>query len=66
MEGLNSNLNLNGPVSPRVMPGIGEWGPAHVPTTRSKKRQRWIVVGLLVVLAGLVVLLEALLWETLS
>lgn len=66
MEGLNSNLNLNGPVSPRVMPAIGEWGPAGVPSTRSKRRQRWIVVGLAVLALGLVVLLEALLWQPLS
>lgn len=66
MEGLNSNLNLNGPVSPRVMPQIGEWGPEGVPATRSKRRQRWIVVGLLVLLVGLVVGLEAVLWQSLS
>ncbi|MDR1768783.1 MAG: hypothetical protein LBR32_10225 [Propionibacteriaceae bacterium] len=56
MQGLNSDLNLNVGASPRVMPGIGEWGPTGVPSTRSKKRMRWIVVGLfllaLVVLVG--------------
>lgn len=66
MEGLNSNLNLNGPVPPRVMPGIGEWGPQGVPTTRSKRRQRWLVIGLVVLLVGLVVALEAVLWQTLG
>lgn len=48
VEGLNSNLNLNGRVSPRVMPRIGEWAPQDVPATRSKRRMRWIVIGLLV------------------
>lgn len=66
MEGLNSNLNLNGPVPPRVMPGLGEWGPQAVPTTRSKRRQRWLVVGLVALLVVLVVALEAVLWQTLS
>lgn len=66
MEGLNSNLNLNGPVSPRVMPQIGEWGPAGVPSTRSKKRQRWIVVGLLVLVLACVVTLEFVMWGPLS
>lgn len=66
VEGLNSNLNLNGPVSPRVMPQIGEWGPEGVPSTRSKKRQRWIVGGLLVLVLALVVTLEVLLWGPLS
>lgn len=66
MEGLNSNLNLNGPVPPRVMPAIGEWGPRGVPTTRSKRRQRWLVIALVVLLVGLVVALEAVLWSTLS
>lgn len=66
MEGLNSDLNLNGPVSPRVVPGLGEWGPANVPSTRAKKRQRWLVIGLTVLAVGLVVALEALLWGPLS
>ncbi|MDN5572118.1 MAG: hypothetical protein L0G22_12840 [Propionibacteriaceae bacterium] len=53
MDGLNSNLNLNGSVSPRAMPRIGEWGPDEVPTTRKKKRQRWwtILVAVLVLAA---------------
>nr|WP_269779131.1 hypothetical protein [Propioniciclava soli] len=50
---MNSNLNLNGRVSPRAMPRIGDWGPADVPTTRQKKRQRWwaILVAVLVLAA---------------
>lgn len=39
MEGLNSDLNLNGDVSPRVKPIVGEWGPIGVPSTRDKQRQ---------------------------
>ncbi len=66
MDGLNSNLNLNGPVSPRVMPGLGEWGPVGVPTTRAKKRQRWVVIGLVVLLFAVVVVAEVLLWGVLS
>lgn len=66
MEGLNSNLNLNGRTPPRALPGLGEWGPEGVPSTRSKRRQRWIVAGLGVVVLAVVVLLEALLWQPLS
>ncbi len=55
-EGLNSNLNLNEGAPPRVRPAMGEWGPADVPATRTKRRQRWyaiaaITVALLVVVA---------------
>lgn len=57
VEGLNSDLNLNGHVSPRVMPRVGEWGPEDVPTTRSKRRQRWVVVGLLLAVTVALVLL---------
>lgn len=66
MEGLNSNLNLNGRVPARTVPGLGEWAPENVPSTRSKRRMRWIVVGLLVLLVGIIVGLEAALWGTLS
>jgi hypothetical protein len=38
-----SNLNLNGPVPARVRPTIGEWGPRGLPSTKQKKRARWIV-----------------------
>lgn len=37
-----SNLNLNGPVPARVRPAIGEWGPQALPSTKAKKRGRWI------------------------
>lgn len=53
VEGLNSNLDLNGSVTPRVRPRVGEWAPADVPTTGHKRRQRWwtilAAVGVLVV-----------------
>lgn len=38
-----SNLNLNGPVPARVRPAIGEWGPQLLPSTKRKKRARWLV-----------------------
>ena len=45
VQGLNSNLNLNGDASPRVRPRVGEWAPADVPTTRRKRHQRvWTIV----------------------
>ena len=42
VEGLNTNLDLNGAVSPRVRPRVGVWAPADVPTTGQKRRQRWL------------------------
>ncbi len=62
MEGLNSNLNLNADASPRVVPGIGEWGPDGVPTTRRKRRMRWWVSIALVVSLAAVVGLGAWVW----
>ncbi|RXW33599.1 hypothetical protein C1706_02285 [Propioniciclava flava] len=56
VEGLNSDLDLNGDVSPRVMPVVGEWGPADVPSTRSKQRQ-WKLVIVAAVVALIVVTL---------
>ena len=55
VDGLNSNLNLNEGSSPRVMPGLGDWGPRHVPGTRAKKRWRWITIIAFVVVLALVV-----------
>lgn len=37
-----SDLNLNGPVPARVRPSIGEWGPVGLPSTKQKKRWRWL------------------------
>mgnify|MGYP000847622520 CR=1 FL=1 len=65
MEGLTSNLNLNGPVSPRVMPRVGEWAPTDVPSTRQKKRQRWWAILAAVVALAAVVGFGYFAWRTL-
>ncbi len=39
-----SDLNLNGTTPVQVRPHLGDWGPELVPSTRSKKRARWLVV----------------------
>ena len=62
MDGLNSNLNLNEGVAPRAMPKIGEWGPVDVPTTRSKRRQRWWALLALVLAVAAVVALGTFAW----
>lgn len=50
-----SNLNLNGPVPARVRPAIGEWGPFGVPSTKHKKRIRWLTpVAFVLAIAALV------------
>lgn len=55
MDGLNSNLNLDGASSPRVRPRVSELGPREVPTTAQKRRQRWLTIAVLVlVLAALI------------
>ena len=53
VEGLNTDLDLNGSVSPRVKPRVGEWAPADVPSTRQKRNQRWwtITVAVLILVA---------------
>ena len=53
VEGLNTNLDLNGAASPRVRPRVGEWAPADVPSTRQKRQQRWwtIAVAMIVLVA---------------
>lgn len=49
-----SDLNLNGPTPARVQPGVGEWGPADVPSTRAKKRMRiWTSLAFFGVLGAL-------------
>ncbi|WP_051215180.1 hypothetical protein [Granulicoccus phenolivorans] len=53
---LFSNLNLNGPAAARVRPRIGEWGPQEVPSTRAKRRMRWLVPVVFGVLAVVVAL----------
>ncbi len=48
LGGLISNLNLNAGAPPRVQPGLGEWGPHKVPTTRAKKWLRlWVSLAFL-------------------
>lgn len=54
MDGLNSNLNLNGQVTPRVRPAMSAYGPLGVPTTRKKKRARWWTIALAVVVVAAV------------
>ncbi|TDO93295.1 hypothetical protein C8D81_1076 [Enemella evansiae] len=49
-----SDLNLNGTVPARIRPNIGAWGPTDLPTTKQKKRWRWII-PLLFVIAIIVV-----------
>ena len=51
-----SDLDLNGEAPVRVRGGVGEWGPAGVPSTASKKRQR-IWVGLFFIIGVTVVCL---------
>lgn len=56
MRQVFSDLNLNGQAPARVQPNLGEWGPNRVPTTKSKKRARvLVVVGYLAVVAALFV-----------
>lgn len=55
MDGLNSNLNLNEGATPRAMPRLGDWGPDGVPTTRSKRRQRWLTLLVAVLVLAAVV-----------
>lgn len=56
MEGLNSNLDLNGQASPRVQPRIGEWGPVGAPTTGEKRLLRWRIVTYLVLVTAVIAL----------
>lgn len=55
VEGLNTNLDLNGAVSPRVRPRVGVWAPADVPTTGQKRRQRWWTITVVTVVLAAVV-----------
>ena len=48
-----TNLNLNHGVPARAQPGLGEWGPADVLSTKKKKRQRiWATLAFLVAFAA--------------
>lgn len=58
-----SNLNLNGSVPARVRPTIGEWGPIGLPSTKQKKRGRWIAPVAFVVMLCALVLLGWFFWQ---
>ncbi len=66
VEGLNSNLDLNGAAPPTVVPALGEWGPSSVPSTRSKRWLRWKTVGALVLALTVVVLFGYYAWTLLG
>ena len=65
MDGLNSDLDLNGAAPPGVIPALGEWGPEGVPSTRSKRRQRWLALLVLVLVLAAVIALGAFLYPSL-
>ncbi len=55
VEGLNTDLDLNGSVSPRVKPRVGEWAPVDVPSTGAKRRARWWTIAVAVLILAAVV-----------
>lgn len=57
-----SNLNLNGPVPARVRPAIGEWGPQLLPSTKRKKRARWLAPVIFALALAAVVLTGWFFW----
>lgn len=57
-----SNLNLNGPVPARARPNIGDWGPTDLPTTKQKKRWRWLAPVLFVVAIIVVTIAGFIFW----
>lgn len=65
VEGLNSDLDLNGAVSARVKPRVGDWAPADVPSTRRKRWQRWLVLLVCVLVLAAVLGFGAFAWMTL-
>ncbi len=49
-----TDLDLHGSTPARAQPKIGDWGPAAVPTTRSKKWMRlWVSLAFVVAAAAL-------------
>ena len=48
-----TDLNLHAKTPIRVQPGLGEWGPTEVMTTRRKKRTRilWVLAFIVVLVA---------------
>lgn len=61
--GLFSNLNLNGTVPSRVRPNISEWGPAGLPSTKQKKRVRWLVPSAFALIIVLIVIAECVFYQ---
>lgn len=53
---LVSDLDLNASVPPRAVPMLGDWGPVDVPSTREKKRARWVTPVALVAAVAVVAL----------
>lgn len=49
-----SDLDLNAAVPHRAVPMLGDWGPGDVPSTREKKRARWVVPVAFVAVIGVV------------
>lgn len=58
-----TDLDLNGTVPARALPGIGEWGPTDIVSTRAKRRARWLVVVAVLVAAGAVIGMGALVFH---
>lgn len=58
-----TDLDLNGTVPARALPGIGEWGPTAVVSTRAKRRARWFAIVAFVVALGAVVGMGALVFH---
>lgn len=61
-----TDLNLNTGVPARAQPGIGEWGPVDVATTRGKKRQRIITIVVFLLVTAAVFGLGYFVWTQLS
>lgn len=57
-----SDLNLNGPVPARVRPSIGEWGPVGLPSTKQKKRGRWLAPVFFALAVAMTVLVGWFFW----
>ena len=62
-RGMWSDLNLNGPVPARVRPTIGEWGPQGLPSTKHKKRARWLAVVFFAIAIAAIVLTGWYFWR---
>ena len=48
-EGLFTDLDLTGDATPSATPGLSRWAPTDVPSTRTKRRWRWLMPVLLLV-----------------